>query len=682
MASETVRSMNPGFLHLQKLGLELKCPLCLDLLKKPVLLPCDHIFCRLCLSGSTQLVLQCPCCASPYTDKDIRHVSLIENIVSIYKGLDAAFSMSARHSASLASGQDSPSFRSKDASVKPRHCSYVTVGKKLAPTVSGKFGGESVDKCSLPRCLKYDDNIENVVSAAAEDGACHGKLNGGSPVANQVDQLSLDSPSFGDVKGSENDSNDDHCANDTPQNHDVAMLAQRSVDLQGMQEHGSLDSGTPEENLRNSKRQKLNYDSVESNEPMISQTENLGVAGIHNPQAANQLSTTDNVCGFCQSSKVSEDTGPLMHYVNGKMVERHEANVAGALHVHRICIDWAPQVYFVGDVIKNLKQELVRGAKLKCSGCGEKGAALGCYVKTCRRSYHVPCAMEISNCRWDLKNFLVLCPSHSSHKFPGEKLKRKKQQPNHGHNPADDLELGQRELKQSTVWTDSSKSSKEWLFCGSALSAEEKLILVEFANSIGVPVTKFWRPDVTHVIASTNTSGACTRTLKVLMAILNGKWVLTIDWIKACMESKCPVGEEPYELRYDNHGSTDGPRSGRLRALHNTPKLFQQFHFYLSGDFVPGYKKDLQNLIVAAGGAIWGSKEEMLEKKSIQGDATTLVVYNLDPPPGSKLEEEVSVLWGRMNDAQDIAAKLGSQVIGHTWLLESIAAYKLQPLVR
>ncbi|KAK5836500.1 hypothetical protein PVK06_012292 [Gossypium arboreum] len=37
----------------------------------------------------------------------------------------------------------------------------------------------------------------------------------------------------------------------------------------------------------------------------------------------------------------------------------------------------APQVYFVGDNVKNLKPVLAKGAKLKCSRCGLKGVALG-----------------------------------------------------------------------------------------------------------------------------------------------------------------------------------------------------------------------------------------------------------------------------------------------------------------
>ncbi|KAG4194968.1 hypothetical protein ERO13_A06G082500v2 [Gossypium hirsutum] len=59
-----------------------------------------------------------------------------------------------------------------------------------------------------------------------------------------------------------------------------------------------------------------------------------------------------------------------------------------------------------------------------------------------------------------------------------------------------------------------------------------QFLLVKFAKMISVTVSKFWRPDVTHVTASTDENGACTRTLKVLMAILNGKWVLKLNYVR------------------------------------------------------------------------------------------------------------------------------------------------------
>ena len=54
-------------------------------------------------------------------------------------------------------------------------------------------------------------------------------------------------------------------------------------------------------------------------------------------------------------------------------------------------------------------------------------------------------------------------------------------------------------------------------------------LLVKFGKMNGVAVSKFWNPNVTHIIAATDENGACTRTLKVLMAVLNGRWVVKVD---------------------------------------------------------------------------------------------------------------------------------------------------------
>ena len=112
------------------------------------------------------------------------------------------------------------------------------------------------------------------------------------------------------------------------------------------------------------------------------------------------------------------------------------------------------------------------------------------------------------------------------------------------------------------------------------------------------------------------------------------------------------------------------------------PKLFNGLNFYFAGDFVLSYKEDLQDLVRDAGGTVLLSKEEVVAQSCDgQVDTKTLVVYNIDPPEGIKLGEEVSILWQRLSEAGDIADRTGSQVIGHTWLLESIAGYKLLPIV-
>ena len=43
------------------------------------------------------------------------------------------------------------------------------------------------------------------------------------------------------------------------------------------------------------------------------------------------------------------------------------------------------QLHCVADAVR-------RGRMLRCKVCGEKGATMGCVLKTCKKSFHLPCA--------------------------------------------------------------------------------------------------------------------------------------------------------------------------------------------------------------------------------------------------------------------------------------------------
>ncbi|XP_039003713.1 BRCA1-associated RING domain protein 1-like [Hibiscus syriacus] len=667
------RAMNPWVLHLQKLGLELKCPICLNLFKRPLLMPCDHLFCDSCIAR-TEFGSECSICKSQCADRDLRHVTFMENIVGIYRSLDAAFTANISHS--IEDG----------------------VGK------TDKF-----DKCSIQRCISDKGYDTPNKDDSSEKVGLH---------VNRVDQVSLSPPSSGDTKASGNDS--EHSLG----NYSSKGAGKRNFDDMTSQKQDNSVLGSDGHSLDSKSQKRLNYgeldmvvkpmdhcQTIQNAQNVVTSDCQLGSQNEPSLAVTNLPVTSDNLCGstsicaFCQSCRMSEVTGVMLHYLNGRPVTGDESFRSNVIHVHSSCIEWAPQVYYVGDSIKNLKAELARGAKLKCNRCGLKGAALGCYVKSCRRSYHFPCAKEIPKCRWDHDDFLVLCPAHSSSKFPSEKSRKAHSsskfpseksrnafssskflnEKSRNCAPANDVmqtESGQ--LKFNTFWGQP-ENKKDWVFCGSALSPEEKFLLIKFAKMIGVIVTKFWRSDVTHVIASTDENGACTRTLKVLMAISTGKCVLNINWIKECMKAIHPLNEEPYEVSLDNHGCCDGPKTGRFRVLNNAPKLFDGFNFYFVGDFVSGYKEDLQNLVATTGGNVLGRMEELIEHNNNGGDkiaqTKTVIVYNLDAPQGSELGEEVTIIWQRVSEAEDLATRIGGQVIGHTWLLESIAACKLQPFV-
>lgn len=63
-----------------------------------------------------------------------------------------------------------------------------------------------------------------------------------------------------------------------------------------------------------------------------------------------------------------------------------------ACWVHKTCAEWAPEVYWDGDQLRNVAAAIQRGKQLLCAHCGVKGATLGCVVAACTRSYHYACA--------------------------------------------------------------------------------------------------------------------------------------------------------------------------------------------------------------------------------------------------------------------------------------------------
>nr|XP_043634602.1 BRCA1-associated RING domain protein 1-like [Erigeron canadensis] len=377
-------------------------------------------------------------------------------------------------------------------------------------------------------------------------------------------------------------------------------------------------------------------------------------------------------CAFCRSSEKTEASGPMLAYAQGKEVAGNVANFSKVIHVHERCRNWTPRIFFKDGLIQNLESEVRRANRLKCSRCTKNGAGLGCYMETCTKTYHVPCALDI--CRWDSDDYLILCPIHTSCKFPTEVISKPRKQ-------RIKSKKSNKNLSSRTTLLD---AGNDLVFCGSDLSSDEKLSLVELASSNGAVVSKYWRDNVTHVIAATDSNGACIRTLKVLMAILNGKWIVNMQWVNACREAGHPVKEEPYEVQLDNYGCSGGPKAGRLRLKNNVPKLFNNMKFYFVGDFVEAYKSDFTILITTAGGIVSKTKEQLLSSLSyastgVKVNQVTLVIYNADTSDCSLFQDKETTKSQRLASAQDIAQEYAAHVVAHTWILESVAACSLLP---
>lgn len=412
------------------------------------------------------------------------------------------------------------------------------------------------------------------------------------------------------------------------------------------------------------------------------------------PQALNEVvlrkceTVTNKIqCAFCHSREDSEASGIMVHYLNGKPVAGDYDGGSKVIHAHRNCTEWAPNVYFEDDNAINLEAELARSRRIKCCCCDIKGAALGCYAKSCQRSFHFPCAKLIAQCRWDNDNFVMLCPLHTSSKLPnelcGSQTKREKKcipkRPSKIHKP----EAAVIHASNTRQRWDSSGSFENLVLCCSALTREEKEIVSEFERLSGATVLKNWDSSVTHVIASTDENGACRRTLKILMGILEGKWILSIEWIKACMKTMEPFDELVYEIGVDIHGIRDGPRLGRLRVANKQPKLFDGRKFYFTGEFVPSYKGYLYDLVVAAGGTVLQRKPISRDTESLSSGnykSSVYIIYSLELQGKCDPNKKNLIFNQRRKDAEALASSTGAIVASNSWVLNSIAASKLQNL--
>ncbi|XP_073038112.1 protein BREAST CANCER SUSCEPTIBILITY 1 homolog isoform X1 [Primulina eburnea] len=391
-------------------------------------------------------------------------------------------------------------------------------------------------------------------------------------------------------------------------------------------------------------------------------------------------------CCFCQSSEESEASGAMVKYYNGKVVTDSQTASSKIIHVHKNCTEWAPNVYFEGDDVINLDAELSRSNRIRCCCCGNKGASLGCYEKTCRKSFHVPCARLTPECRWDYENFVMLCPLHASRQLPNEEPESQtKQRRKVYYESLSDVHQPNitSKCENNTIipWK-FEKRLKNLVLCCSGMTNVEKGIVSEFQKLSGVTVLKNWDLSVTHVIASTDENGVCRRTLKFLMSVLEGKWILSIEWIKACLNAKEFVHEQQYEITCDIHGIRDGPRLGRFRLLNKQPKLFNGCQFYFMGDFAPSYKGYLHDLVISAGGKV-------LNRKPVGGhhsiphwecSAKTYIVFNQELHENCKSSEQNLILKRRLSDAEALATSTGATAASNSWILNSIAGHKLQNL--
>lgn len=228
-------------------------------------------------------------------------------------------------------------------------------------------------------------------------------------------------------------------------------------------------------------------------------------------------------------------------------------------------------------------------------------------------------------------------------------------------------------------------SATKFVLLGTGLDAQKTRKLRRLASKHGGKVVSDFTSNVTHVVTPDENHTA-RRTLKFMLGLLNGLWIVNFAWVTSCLDAGKYVSEEPFEISSDTVGK-GGPAKGRKSA--GGKALFEGYSFYLHGSFqAPSPSKDdLKTLITTAGGTFLSrsppspkkaTAKRGRKKKSTEPDEPSA------PPVAAGADDgrtvvlcDVGCSAKQAKEAQQMCARRPVSVL---WLLDSISHFKPQAL--
>ncbi|XP_064289662.1 BRCA1-associated RING domain protein 1 isoform X1 [Passer domesticus] len=202
---------------------------------------------------------------------------------------------------------------------------------------------------------------------------------------------------------------------------------------------------------------------------------------------------------------------------------------------------------------------------------------------------------------------------------------------------------------------------------GSNLSVKQQKLLNKLAAVLKAQRCTEFNSRVTHLVIP---DVPMPTTVKCMMAVLSGCWVLKFEWVQACLQSSAREQEEKYEVQ-------GGPRRGRLNRERLLPKLFDGCYFYFLGPFKKHQKSDLLELVKAAGGQV------LLRQPKPDSDVTqaiNTVSYHAEPTSDQRLCTHY-VIYDAASKFQPEKIRQGKVWMApSSWLIDCVMSFQLLPV--
>nr|XP_020654695.1 BRCA1-associated RING domain protein 1 [Pogona vitticeps] len=202
---------------------------------------------------------------------------------------------------------------------------------------------------------------------------------------------------------------------------------------------------------------------------------------------------------------------------------------------------------------------------------------------------------------------------------------------------------------------------------GSGLDPVKQQLLSKLAVVLKARLCTEFNSTVTHIIIP---DPPVRSTMKCLLAVLAGSWILTFKWVEACLQSGAREQEEKYEVN-------GGPQRGRWNKEQLLPKLFDGCYFYFLGMFKEHNKDDLKELVKAGGGQILMRKPKsdndvtqtintVAYHAEITSDQSFCTVYIIYDGSSSYKPEKI-----RQGKVWEVPTK---------WLIDCVTSFQLLPV--
>ncbi|KAM3720003.1 BRCA1-associated RING domain protein [Dirofilaria immitis] len=185
----------------------------------------------------------------------------------------------------------------------------------------------------------------------------------------------------------------------------------------------------------------------------------------------------------------------------------------------------------------------------------------------------------------------------------------------------------------------------------------------------------------THLVVRTAENRTAEITVEILEAMLRGQYILTSEWLDACLQANDIVDEEMYEV-------TAISRDGQLLAQNSCstarknfakmkPELFRGCHFYFcKHKYLPYRDNEIKKLVQLAGGVILGR-----EPKAEEYIESGLRPYHAQGVKNNLIE--LSGLFAVYMPGQSMPQRIVKQkfinLVTQVWIMECIAKFTLLP---